>query len=416
MKKLWLWLFSLQFIVAAATASDLKPPFDLPSAKVLPPGVRNFTYKGVLIDGGHKFNNAGETERLSAPLNKDITFQTLLDSKDDPIDRGSITQPMKTLGATKDTKLGQTTGELDIAATANVPVFAYGITKKLTLAIAVPVVQSSIAIDAGVVHTNPQLVNDFKTEIEKKGASDKAAEFDRKIKDPIGSKLEEYGYQELKNENKTQLGDIKLVGKYNFINSKRHVLTLQGDITLPTGKEADVNKVVDIAGGDGQTDLGLTVIHDLNLGNYFTISSSLGYIAQLPDETAKRIPEVHDSSLSPDIDYNIDRNLGDHLNASLAGKFYYHGFNLGSGYSILYKERDRYSGNIYSDERYGWLEQNTRQNMHAVQISTGYDTISLFKQKRFPVPLSLSINHTRLVRGKNVVKDPLTSLNFSMFF
>lgn len=407
----------MSFQVVPLVAGDLQAPFDLPSAKVLPSGVRNFTYKGAFIDGNKKFNNHGENKRLSAPLNEKITFQTLLDSKKEYIDKAGIRQAMIAIHAKESDQLGKTTGELSIAAMANVPVFAYGITKKMTLALAVPIVQSSVAIDVGVIHTNSNKIISFRDKITQGyGASNKGAEFDRKMRNPTPSKLEEYGYSPLANESKTQLGDIKLVSKYNVFSNRSHLFTLQGDLTLPTGKEADVNKVVDIAGGDGQTDVGVGLLHDYKLGKYFTISSLASYTVQLPDKTAKRIPEDNDNSLTPDVDMEVDRDLGDHMIASIAGKFNYYGFNLGSSYSVLYKEKDKYSGSKFDLERYGWLEKNTTQNMQAFQLSIGYDTIDLFQRKKFALPLSFCINHTRILRGKNVISDPLTSLDFSMFF
>ena len=103
-------------------------------------------------------------------------------------------------------------------------------------------------------------------------------------------------------------------------------------------------------------------------------------------------------------------------NVQLAGTWSYKGFNLGAGYSYQTKGKDRYSGDEFSGERYNWLEQDTKQKMESVQLSAGLDTIYLFRKKAFPAPLKVMVSYTNVLSGENVVKDPLYSLDFNLFF
>ena len=54
--------------------------------------------------------------------------------------------------------------------------------------------------------------------------------------------------------------------------------------------------------------------------------------------------------------------------------------------------------------------------MHSVLAKVGYDTITLFKEKKFPIPLSVSLVQTFVPKGKNVVANNMTTFDFSMFF
>jgi len=148
----------------------------------------------------------------------------------------------------------------------------------------------------------------------------------------------------------------------------------------------------------------------------FTLSGTLGYTNQLADTNPERIPEVSYSKATPDVDYNTKRDLGDMTNLQLAGMWSYKGFNLGAGYSYQTKSSDRYSGKEFTSERYDWLEQDTKQKMESVQITAGLDTIYLFKKKAFPAPLRVMVSYTNVLSGENVVKDPLYSLDFNLFF
>jgi hypothetical protein len=117
-----------------------------------------------------------------------------------------------------------------------------------------------------------------------------------------------------------------------------------------------------------------------------------------------------------DIDRHTKRDLGDMLALNLAPTFNYRGASLGIGYAYQYQGADSYSGGLYSPERYSWLGKNSLQTMNAFMGKVGYDTITLYREKKFPVPLLLSMTHTRILSGKNVVRNPLTTFDFSMFF
>jgi hypothetical protein len=89
------------------------------------------------------------------------------------------------------------------------------------------------------------------------------------------------------------LGDIKLVNKYKVLENESNILTLSGEITLPTGETSILDRVVNVPGGDGQTDLGASVTHDFKFANYFTFTSNLAYTVQLADTVDRRIPEQY---------------------------------------------------------------------------------------------------------------------------
>ncbi|GAB4406941.1 MAG: hypothetical protein OHK0056_06510 [Bacteriovoracaceae bacterium] len=404
------------FTMSPSFAGDLKAPVGLPSAKVLPKGVRNLTYKNVAADAENKYNSSGESLVIADPFFKEITFKDAIRGKIDPVDQGAFEQAMLSIGATETDSFGQTTGQVNIKANVHVPIFAWGVTKRLTLAAAFPIIQSSTNVDTGVVHSNPSLHQQMKAALEAKGVSSKVAEFDNKMNDPIRAKLEEYNYEPLKNESTTKMGDIKLIAKFMGHEDDYNRIVLSTDVTLPTGKDQDVNKVVDVASGDDQWDIGAGIGYDRVLNEDFTWANELSYVVQLPDQNPERIPLFDDSKVTPDIDYNTQRDLGDIAIATTSLKFRKFGWSLGSGYSFQYKGADRYSGTAYSSERYKYLEQDTRQNMHSAIISGGFDTLDLFRSKRFPVPIILSITHTWVLSGKNVINDPLTTLDFSMFF
>lgn len=403
-------------VLCFSLEANLTPPVSLPSAQVMPKGVRNVSFKGIMAEGTAKYNNWGNREVLADPFFNSLDFKTIKEGTLDPMDLASIQQKMDKLGVSDSDSFGFTEGIVNVKAQVNVPVMAWGVTDRLTLAVAVPVTQSSLYVDTGVVQQNRALYDLFRSELQASGVSVKLQELDEKLADPINYKVLDYNYQALESENTTKLGDIKLVAKFKAFEFDTHVITFTGDLTTPTGKRKDINKVIDLGGGDGQWDVGLAVNHDWRLHDHLTLSTEVGHTVQFSDRLAQRIPEKFDSSLTPDIDRETRRSLGDKSMLGMALRWRKRGVNLGLGYALQYKTKDRYEGDAFPDFRYRWLEQDSVQNMQSMTASLGYDTLSLFRRGRFPLPMSVALGHSRIITGKNVVVDPLTTLDLAVFF
>ena len=408
---------ALLALSGSVLAGGLKAPVTLPNAKTLPQGVRNFNYIGVFTNPESKMDEAGNKTVLADPLFKNITGNTLIGGKADASEAAGIFQKLAAANIDPNQVLAQTTGQINMAVQANVPVFAYGLTKKLTAAIIIPITHVETNVDMGVNHIDPAAIQKLLNEInESSGASVKEEEAIRKLMAPASEKAAEYGYKNPRNEKYTRLGDIKVAGKYKTFENAANAVSITTAVVLPTGEQEDINKLVDVPGGDGQTDLELGVVHDFYATEWLTLTTSAGYIFQLADTTAKRIPEKDDSKLSKEVDYAPERDLGDIMKAELAGSIYLGGWTMGLGYGIQHKQRDKYSGGFVAANRYRFLEKNTRQRMQTLQASLGFDTISMFKKKKFFAPMGVSLGHTRVLEGKNVVSSPLTSVMFKMFF
>lgn len=398
-------------------ASSLKAPFSVETASVIPKGVRNVRYLGLYTSPTEKFDNNGQTVPLGNAFNTSINMQKLIDSKNTEAEKAAFRAYLSGKGLSTDPgeTVGQTTGEVNVAVQVMLPVFAFGITEKLTTAIAIPIVNSKTSVDTGFVSASS--IRAFQEALIASNNPEEEKDLRNNINNAIAKKNNDYGYDPLVGEEKTELGDIKLINKYLLHKRRRLRVSLKNEITLPTGKDISVNKVVDIPSGDGQLDVGFGVIFDIEPAMYLGLTVDFGYVAQLSDRTAKRVPEVSTSTLTPDIDPSVSRDLGDQVYFNFAVKpNISKGLNAHVTYGLQYKERDKYSGTKYSSERYGWMSQDTEQQMHSLRTGLTYSTVPLFKEKKFVAPLEVKLNYTRVFDGKNVTKNPLTSFELVMYF
>lgn len=397
-------------------AGDLKPLFFMPTAKVLPKGIRNFNYNGLSSSANEKFGDDKVNGPLARPLEKNLTFQNIIDGKVDSDEKAAILQVMATTGSNLDDTFGQTTGQVNVEAMAHVPIFAYGLTKNLTVALVVPIIDYSYELDVGVSQTNKELYTEVEKALAAKGVTDKIDEFYEKIDAPVLSKFNDFNYNQPLSESGTKLGDIRIITRYQTLNVENHRVSLQGELVLPTGEDQNINKVVDVASGDDQTDVGLGINYDYIVNDRLTFGFNTTYTVQIKDTNPERIPIQFDSKASPDIDKLTKRNLGDIWATAFVMNYERNGFRFNLGYAYQQKSEDRYSGSAYSSQRYAWLSDETKQFMHSANIIFGYSTVSLFKQKKFPLPLIIAINHSIILAGRNVVSNPLTSMSLSLFF
>ncbi|MDC0254047.1 hypothetical protein OAK75_04060 [Bacteriovoracales bacterium] len=401
-----------------ALTAGLSAPMSFDGTAVLPKGIRNLRYTGVMIKGEEKFNKDGQAVTIASPFFKDVKFKDLIKGKDEAERQGLTEGYLRAHGFKNDEIVGKTNGDVSVSAAAHVAIFGYGLTPKITLAGVLPVVKYKVNVATGFESTGR--LKEFARTLEKDGRMFELTELGEKMADPIGTKLEKYNYQALKNEQGTKIGDAKIVAKYQAFKNDKNVVAVQGAVTLPTGVEEDINKALDIPTGDGQTDIGLGIIHDFKPSDKMTLTSSFEYTYQTGDEVAARIPEVNDSKVTGDIDDAVQRKLGNVVKGQFNITYnVFKGITLGSGYTYQHKKEDKFSGSKFSAERYEWmggLGQAPEQSMQSLLLQVDFSTIPLFKEKKFPVPLKLTLNHALVVGGKNVSKDPRSSLDFALFF
>ena len=245
----------------------------------------------------------------------------------------------------------------------------------------------------------------------------KIASFQNQLQNVIATKLQALGYEPLSSETHTDLGDILLVSKFQVLKRDRFAISVSPRVSLPTGRQADPNKVVDLAPGDGQWDLGVTTAADFIYSNRLTLTAAAGYTYQFASTKTKRIPSSWDESLSADVDSGVHQKFGDMMGSSLAVRYLVaQGWTLGTAYSYQYKLPDAYSGTKYSSDRYVYLQRDTQQRLQAAQASVSFTTLPLFLAKKFPMPLEATLSFSGILAAQNTPLANFTNLELVSFF
>ena len=413
-------LFVFAFSASVVSAGNLGVPLSFDSAQVLPKGVRNFRYNYLMGEANDKFGPLGTVVGVGNTMNVDVTYQKFIDGQDTAVERGILQGYLDRHDKDMQSVAGRTTGEVNVEVDAQIPIFAWGITRKWTAALAVPFLRVRTHMDTGFVASGQfQAIAD---QLVSEGRGFKAHDIKKKTDQAISDKNDKYGYEALQPPSsfreESSLGDMRLVNKVQLSRKSDYTLTLSNELVFPTGRRKNINRAVDVPTGDGQFDVGMGAIAEYHPWKRVNLWARVNYLWQAPDEVAARVPEGGDSSLSPDLDGQIARDLGDSVYAGVGGSLdLYGGVKMKAQYSYQYKERDRYagSGDIEAD-RYRFLGQGTEQSLHAVQLGINYSTVSLFQRKKFPIPLDFNVISGIPVSGRNVTKDTTLLAEAALFF
>lgn len=405
-------------LLATSTASaggGLFAPISMDSAAVMPKGVRNIRLGAFTSQVSDKYDGTGTIVPTANAFNKPVKLAKLINSRPDATERGLLFGGLKAEGFDTNMVVGDSRGLVNARITSEVPVFAYGVTDKVTFGMGLPIVYSKTHVDTGWI-ANAAFQKMANTLMEK-GYEPKLMALKALLQNVVSTQLDSYGYQRPVDETHTDIGDLNLGFKEQIYKDDNVAVAVAQKVVVPTGRTPDVDKVVDLAPGDGHVAVGVSTAADIRAAKWLTVTPSAGYLYQVENSQTVRIPRTGDETISPDKDYSVRVKRGDIMSTALALKFpVSEVFTPAVAYSLQYKNQDSYKGSTYSPERYQYLETDSWQNMQALQLAFTGSTIALFKKNKFPIPLEATVALSHVIDGRNVGKFDVAVFDLAAFF
>lgn len=385
------------------------------NAKVLPKGVRSVNIRSINTDINETTDARGGKLVLADPLFKDLTFAKI--AKDEtPLKAEQLRAFLASNGLAEGDAVGQFTADLQGHISVIAPIASYGVSDKLTLAVALPIYSAQTSIVMGFRPN--ETANTFLTALARPENNQTAAARDAadKLNNAVArlnTKLVDNGYRELENWEGQGVGDLTLAAKYRFLS----LADLSGATTLgviaPTGQVDDQDVLNDIAFGDGQWDVFAQLSTDEEIAHHLVLNQFGKYTVQLPG--AKNVRAV---SADEQIEVNYDATrfkLGDKLDAGTSVTWEpQFGLITGVGYTYFRKFADLYR-DINPDTKFE-LEDGSDQVAHNAEAVLGYSTVALYQAGVVPVPLELKLSYTRQLYSQNMPVSDLAQIDFSLFF
>ncbi len=304
--------------------------------------------------------------------------------------------------------------------------YQYGITDKLTVGIMVPYWNVTNDVDATLVTTNATVGKSVSLNtLAPIGVEDTVPLTTDDAQNLIGKGLDingdgsvdipGYGYKPIKKWSGSGISDIEVGCRYQYLKTADWRLAFTGGVRVPTGEKDDPDDLVDYPLGAGAWALLFQLNNDYVGIKNLVLNATFRYDLYLPDTETKRVLEDVNDVLTSNRE-KVDRDLGDTI--ELEGSAAYQiaeGLNI----SLLYKYGFGFKDSISGDMGFAYesLEEETDYTEHVGILSLSYSTLPLYKAKKFPVPLNVSVSYrNRFAGSNNAMKSEYIGVGLSIYF
>jgi hypothetical protein len=144
-------------------------------------------------------------------------------------------------------------------------------------------------------------------------------------------------------------------------------------------------------------------------------NTTFRYDWNLPDKADLQVCDVN-NPLCSGRDTNVHRKVGDVVEGEISAKYGLpKNFSLAGLYKYGHKFKDHYGGD--KALTYGLLSNQSNYNEHIYIFSIGYDTIPLYAEGSFPVPMQVLISYRNRFDGdNNQLVGQYIGLTLSVYF
>ncbi len=385
-------------------------------AVVLPKGRFSSTLENLFyFTTGKRFNPHGNPEDIAGVFNNRLLDSTVF-SLLRPLDR--LVGGRASIG-TSFTRFNYDYNILDIG-------LQYGVTDRLTAAIDIPyysvkntvkaVLDSGPGSGANVgVNTGP---GPGVLPLGLRGVRRFTTEDVQQLLGPGLRGVPGFGFKRIRNFSADGLGDISAGVKYQYLRTQDWRLAATGGVRFPTGRQDDPDDLSDIAWSPGAYALLFRLHNDYIVSNVWKRTPSAG-------SGASGIPQAGDLILDFTVryDYNfptdvtvrvsdpqtpistnrerVTRDLGDKFEFDFSGKYLVSSsLSLTALYKYGFKLEDGISDRMGFPVQF--LVKDTDSTEQLFIVSASYSTLPLYMEKKFPIPLSVSLSYRDRFAGTGV--------------
>lgn len=312
--------------------------------------------------------------------------------------------------------LGQISVKADPEVRYYAPTFGIGLTKKLTVGVALPIINYENSVNVVQSGSNLDAVKaNIPNPLPEVGAA--FNQLNTELKKGLNGTLAEKGYKPLESKSETFLGDVVLFSAYMFDDIQRYDLkhSLRLYLNLPTGPEADPDDLADLE-SFGRYSARAQWLGQIPLNKKTSLIFDGSYLFVPAQSQTKRVP-INEQDVLPDANqkFKLSEDLGDTVSSGIGlSHTYDSAWSFAGAYYYQYKLKDSFSGAPNGRERY--LESGTNKSAQIVKAQVSYSTIQAYFDKTFALPGSIDYEISKTMAGTNVENQTAHTLTFSLFF
>ena len=224
------------------------------------------------------------------------------------------------------------------------------------------------------------------------------------IQTPTGS-VPGFGFKPVQDFRADGLGDITAALKYQYLRTEDWRLAATLGARFPTGRQDDPNNLADIPWSPGNYAVLLRLHHDYVISNLWkgrpaaetpilregdlVLNFTFRFDWNLPTDVTVRVG-TPDNPITRN-EEPVTRDFGDKFEFELAAKYeLVQGFSVSALYKYGFKLEDRITSNPLGFP-VQVLEKDTDSTEQLFIIGFNYSTLPLYLEKKFPIPLDISL-------------------------
>lgn len=382
---------------------------------VLPPGIRSLSLKMGTIGGlDQYYTNSGEVRYRSDINSVELDAQALTAINPEVQSLVTVLNQFGLSQIGDQLNLGRLSIDADPEVHYFSPVFLYGLSKKWTIGVAVPIIDYKN--DVGITQRGSNLeqlraqFHGISPEI-----SQAFDQLDMNIQIEFNNTLAAKGYSPLKSKNEQFIGDVQLISAYQIPQSANETHAAQTVITLPTGPQPDPDDLTDIE-TFGRWAIQPGWVSAKKLSGGATLLGQASYKMVLPLNMVKRAPLDRNDRLPDQMQKMTTReDIGDTWSI-LGGYAYRNTTNLTTTVAYVFedKAKDHYGGLPTSRARL--LEQDTDRQAHIMKIEFFYSTVQDYMRKNASIPGDIAYEISTIVAGRNIENSVQHDIWMRLFF
>ncbi|MBF0440651.1 MAG: hypothetical protein HQK54_01985 [Oligoflexales bacterium] len=385
------------------------------NAQVLPKGVRNLTLRNVSTETNQKSDLHGDRVPLAIPLMKPLKFSDIL-KNEDGVKKTQLAAFLSAKGFSDNESVGDFKADLAAKINVTAPIFAYGISENLTIALAAPVYSASTDVKVGF--TPNQNADKFVGLLASKDTNNtkSAIEAAGKITDAVqrlNNKLRDNGYSELTPWHGTALGDMQLVSKYGIYKKKVVNMASAVGVIAPTGKVDNPDILTDLPTGNGVWGGTFGLYVDERIAEQAFFNQYAKYTYQSP---GSKVVRLKTESEAIEVEKKaLNFKPGDGVEGGISFQIEQQSgivFGLGSIYTKKFGDRYKTTDPEVKSE----LQKETDQSALYGQARIGYSTIGAYKRREMAAPASATIEYRKQYAGKNIPLTDFTQIDVNIYF
>lgn len=391
--------------------------------QVIAPGQSQFTFSTNFSKFSDRRTSAGGRAAIGSAYTQAISWDEIIGGAAGP-EKVQLQSYLSTQGLDLSSSAASTRLEVTQELLNLSPQWAYGLTDFWMVGVKLPLVYKRTQIE-----TKTELSKEFSSLLAQAESDSQRvlpSDVNLRAKQALDEKLQSYNYDPIQEDQKEWVvGDVELLSKVRVWQSTETLVALRQRVSLPTASSKSPYQYVESPSGDGQLDIGLDAVVDYWVAPGWILTGAAGYTWQASDQIRARLPadaslgeaSERPTNVSGDVDYEVDRNLGDYISASMyAENILSSRWKLLGGYSYKRKAEDSYRGGGYSSERYEALARESNQELHMAHLGLNFQAEPFYERYGLKRQIATSFYLSSVVAGINVPDTTLAGLDFQLFF